>query len=212
MPAPALIETIRVRNGVAPLWGLHLARLVESCLAVGVPVPLELATPSGAPDRVHRLLVSSGGVELSQRPVGSEEPLRLVTASVCHSAYPYKTTAREPFDRAQREARAAGADDGVMLVAGGWVAEASVWALFWWKDGRLCGPPIEFGILRSVARRRLEEMMGEVEPSRATPGELPARGLFAANAARGVVPVATFDGFAVAQHPLTGRVAARFWP
>ena len=54
---PALIETIRIRNGVAPLWYLHLRRLATSCRALGVPLPLELRRPSGGPDRVVRLEV-----------------------------------------------------------------------------------------------------------------------------------------------------------
>jgi branched-subunit amino acid aminotransferase/4-amino-4-deoxychorismate lyase len=35
MASATLIETVRVRNGVAPLWELHLQRLVASCRALG---------------------------------------------------------------------------------------------------------------------------------------------------------------------------------
>ena len=38
----ALIETVRVRDAVAPLWGLHLRRLLRSCRELGVPFPGEL--------------------------------------------------------------------------------------------------------------------------------------------------------------------------
>ena len=34
-----LIETVRIRDGVAPLWYLHLRRLAESCRALGIPLP-----------------------------------------------------------------------------------------------------------------------------------------------------------------------------
>ena len=37
-----LIETIRVRQGAAPLWYLHLRRLAVSCKALGIPLPGEL--------------------------------------------------------------------------------------------------------------------------------------------------------------------------
>ena len=49
---PTLIETVRVRNRVAPLWYLHLRRLSESCRTLGVPFPLTFEVPSGGPDRV----------------------------------------------------------------------------------------------------------------------------------------------------------------
>ena len=41
-----LIETVRIRNGVAPLWYLHLRRLAASCRALGVPLP-----PTSSPRR-----------------------------------------------------------------------------------------------------------------------------------------------------------------
>ena len=44
-----LIETVRMRNGAAPLWYLHVRRLATSCRALGVPIPPELITPEGAP-------------------------------------------------------------------------------------------------------------------------------------------------------------------
>ena len=62
---PSLIETVRIRNGVAPLWYLHLRRLVTSCKALGVPLPGELLTPGGGPDRIHRL---EGGPPLGLVP------------------------------------------------------------------------------------------------------------------------------------------------
>ena len=65
-----LIETIRMRNGAAPLWYLHLRRLATSCRALGVPIPADLPTPEGGPDRVHRLLVSRRGVVAGERTVG----------------------------------------------------------------------------------------------------------------------------------------------
>ena len=58
---PSLIETVRIRNGVAPLWYLHLRRLATSCKALGVPLPGELITPGGGADRVHRLEVGPQG-------------------------------------------------------------------------------------------------------------------------------------------------------
>ena len=65
----ALIETVRVRRGIAPLWYLHLRRLADSCRALGIPLPGELITPEGGADRVHRLEVGRRGLKVTERPV-----------------------------------------------------------------------------------------------------------------------------------------------
>jgi len=208
---PSLIETVRIRNGVAPLWYLHLRRLASSCKALGVPLPGELPTPSGGSDRIHRLEVDPHGLEVSQRPVGSNEPVSLVLARVTHRPYPHKTTERAQFDRAIEEARSAGADDAVLLSDGGHVAECAIWGLFWWEGNRLCAPPLSLGILPGVARARLEELTGGIAERRVRPEEITGRGVFVANAARGVVPVASFQGRPVPQDSGTARLSASFW-
>jgi branched-subunit amino acid aminotransferase/4-amino-4-deoxychorismate lyase len=209
---PGLIETVRVRNGVAPLWYLHLRRLASSCKALGVPLPGELLTPGGGSDRIHRLEVGQRGVDVGERPVGSTAPVALALAKVTHRPYPHKTTERAQFDRALEEARTAGADDAILLTAGGHVAECAVWGVFWWEDGRLCAPALELGGLPGVARARLEELTGGLVERRVRPGDLEGRGLFVANAARGVVPVASVEGRAVPQNPGTARLSGSFWP
>jgi branched-subunit amino acid aminotransferase/4-amino-4-deoxychorismate lyase len=210
--APGLIETVRIRNGVAPLWYLHLRRLARSCKALGVPLPGELLTPGGGGDRIHRLEVGIRGVQISERPVGSTQPIALALAEVTHRAYAHKTTERAQFDRALEEARAAGADDALMLTAGGYVAECAVWGVVWWEEGRLCAPALELGVLPGVARARLDELTGGLVQRRVRLAELEGRSLLVANAARGVVPVASLEGRAVPQDQGTTRVSGTFWP
>ena len=65
-PPVALIETIRIRNSVAPLWYLHLRRLAVSCKALGIPLPGELPPPAGGPDRIHRLQVDGDRISLAR--------------------------------------------------------------------------------------------------------------------------------------------------
>jgi branched-subunit amino acid aminotransferase/4-amino-4-deoxychorismate lyase len=207
----SLIETVRLRNGVAPLWYLHLRRLATSCKALGVPLPGELPTPSGGRDRVHRLEVGPRGLQVSERPVGADSAVSLITARAGHRPYPHKTTEREPFDRALEEARAAGADDAVLLTKGGHVAECAIWGIFWWEDDRLCAPPLDLGILPGVARARLAELTGGLTERRAKPEEIAGRSLLVANAVRGVVPVANFQGRPVPQDPGTSRLSSSFW-
>ena len=207
-----LIETVRLRNGAAPLWYLHVRRLATSCRALGVPIPVELPTPEGGPDRVHRLLVSRRGVVAGERPVGSSAPVRLLTSKVVHRAYPHKLVDRERFDRALAEAKAAGADDALLLTVGGQVAETAIWGVFWWEDGRVAAPALDMGVLPGVARARIAEVVGEVAERKATPEEIRGRPLFVANAVRGVVPVATLDGAVVPESSETDALASRFWP
>lgn len=207
-----LIETIRIRGGVAPLWYLHLRRLAGSCKALGIPLPGELPTPAGGADRVYRLQVGRRGAIVSERPVGSPEPVRLITASgLVHRPYPHKTTDRGQFTRAMDQARERGADDAVLLAEGGWVAEPGIWSLFWWEDGRVATPPLSLGVLPGVARARIEEQAGVVE-RRVSLDQLRGRPLFVANAVRGVVPVASLDGAQVPSEAATTVLARVFWP
>jgi branched-subunit amino acid aminotransferase/4-amino-4-deoxychorismate lyase len=208
---PSLIETVRIRNGVAPLWYLHLRRLASSCKALGVPLPGELPTPSGGGDRVHRLEVGPRGLEVSERTVGGTEPVSLLETRVVHRPYPHKTTERAQFDRALNEARAAGADDAVLLTEGGHIAECAIWGIFWWDGGRLCAPSLELGVLPGVARARLVELAGEISERKATPADIEGRSLFVANSVRGVVPVASLEGRRVPQDPGTARLSGLFW-
>jgi branched-subunit amino acid aminotransferase/4-amino-4-deoxychorismate lyase len=207
-----LIETVRIRNGVAPLWYLHVRRLATSCRALGVPIPTELITPEGGADRVHRLLVSRRGLVAGERPVGSLAPVRLVTSKVVHRPYPHKLVDRERFDRALADAKAVGADDGLLVTAGGQVAETAIWGVFWWEDGHVAAPPVEIGILPGVARARIAELVGEIRERKVTIDEVRALPMFVANAVRGVVPVASLDGVAIAEATETEALASRFWP
>jgi branched-subunit amino acid aminotransferase/4-amino-4-deoxychorismate lyase len=206
-----LLETIRIRGGSAPLWGLHLARLYRSCKELGVPPPLTLDVPRGGKDRVRRLAVSSRGVEVAERAVGSTAPVDLITSSVPHRPYPHKVAERGLFERAREEARREGADDAVMLTEDGWVGECAVWSLFWWDDdAALATSPLDLGVLPGVARARIAFLV-PVHERRIARSALDGRPLFVANAARGIVQVKRLDGVRVPRSDRTDALAARFW-
>ena len=99
---------------------------------------------------------------MSERPVGP--PIRSDWSRIraVHRPYPHKTTDRGQFAQAMEQARARGADDGLLLADGGWVAEAGIWSLFWWEDGRVAAPPLALGVLPGVARARIEEQTGGI--------------------------------------------------
>jgi branched-subunit amino acid aminotransferase/4-amino-4-deoxychorismate lyase len=205
---PALIETIRVIGGQAPLYGLHLRRLVASCQALGIPFPLAFKIPEGGPDRAHRLEVGLGGVTVTERPIGSVAPVRLRTSAIVHPAYRHKTTDRAAFDNAQAQGRP---DEALLLTAAGEVAEASIWCFFWWEGDTLCAPALALDILPGVSRMRVEELAGPVAERRLARPALRGRSVFVTNALRGVVPVISWDAEPVPKHPATAFLASRFW-
>lgn len=209
---PTLIETIRVRNGVAPLWYLHMRRLSESCRTLGVPFPLRFDVPSGGPDRVVKLEVGPNGVTVTERALELSTSVRLATVRTLHPAYPHKTAVRDAFLRAREEAAAAGADDALLLTKQGMVAECGIWSLFWWEGRRVAGPPLGLGVLRGIARMRIEELQGPLVEQTLTRSQLGGRALFVANAVRGVVPVVALDGVATPKSPHLEALAAHFWP
>ncbi len=211
-PPPALIETIRIRNGEAPLWYLHLRRLAVSCKALGIPLPSELDVPGGGNDRVYRLEVGMRGVQVSERLVGSTAPVKLAVSKVAHHSYPYKTADRTQFDRALDGARSGGMDDALLLTPGGYVAETAIWSVLWWDGRQLCGPAFDLGILPGVGRARVTELAGLVEERHSTLPELQGLPLVVVNAVRGVVPVATLEGAPVPESRDTEALARSFWP
>ncbi|MGH7510040.1 MAG: aminotransferase class IV [Gemmatimonadales bacterium] len=208
----ALIETIRIRNGEAPLWYLHLRRLAVSCKALGIPLPAELPLPGGGADRVHRLEVGMRGVQVSERLVGPATPARLMVSRVAHHSYPYKTTERAQFDRALDAARSAGVDDAILLTPGGFVAETAIWSILWWEGDQVCGPALELGVLPGVGRARVAELAGQVQERSSNLLEVRGLPLFLVNAVRGVVPVVELDGTPVPASRETDALAGRFWP
>jgi len=207
-----LIETIRIRNGTAPLWYLHIRRLATSCKALGVPLPGELPPPQGGSDRVYRLEVGMRGSHSSERLVGPSDPVKLIVSRVAHHPYPHKTTDRSQFERALDIARGAEADDALLLTPGGFVAETAIYSVFWWENGTLCAPALDIGILPGVGRARVIEIAGKVEERRTSWKELRGVSVFLVNSVRGVVKVSAVQDDAVPSSTQTDDLAARFWP
>lgn len=138
--------------------------------------------------------------------------LRLRTSPVPHRGYRHKTTNREWLDAGRLHAVTEGGDDALFLSADGFVAESSIWSLFWWEGGVVAAPPLELGILPGVARARLGELLGGLREALLPGGALPAHGGFAANAARGVVPLVEVDGVQVLPNRELAPLQEAFWP
>jgi branched-chain amino acid aminotransferase/4-amino-4-deoxychorismate lyase len=116
---------------------------------------------------------------------------------------------------ARREAGLAevGGAEALMLNTAGEVACAAAANLFWVRDGRLQTPALECGVLdgimRGVVIERARAKGVAVEEVRLGREALDgAQGLFLTNSLIGVRPVATLDGRAVAESPLTAQVSS----
>jgi len=216
MAGLGLIETMRARGGRLPWLGRHLARLRASASALRLTPPPDdimdlVRIAAGGGDRVVRLELRDGHVEISTRDVPAATPLRVVVSEEAHRPYPHKTTERQPFGRALAQARRVGAHDALLASSDGYVAEGTAWSLFWWTNGALCTPAEELGILPGVGRGRIMELTA-VQEERVRPGELAGRSLFLVNAVRGIVEISRLQGEPVPRDPRTAELSSAFWP
>lgn len=213
-----LIETMRARGGRLPWLSRHLARLKASIAALEVRAPTDdfvdlvrfAVGPGERGDRVVRVQLTDGQVEIATREVNTERDVAIVVSREVHAPYPHKTTRRDQFGRAFASARRVGADDAVLLTPEGYVAEGTAWNLFWWNKDDLCTPAGDLGILCGIGRQRVMELT-PVQEVRAPVTGLAGRSLFLVNAVRGVVDIAAFEGRPVSRDPRTAELAAAFW-
>lgn len=211
-----LIETMRARGGRLRWLGRHLARLRASVATLGLAAPppdiADLALiAAGFGERVVRLELRDGHVEVSTRDVVEEKAVALVVSDEHYMPYPHKTTRREQFGRALANARRIGAHDALLVTADGFVAEGTAWSLFWWDNGTLFTPSQGLGILPGIGRSRIVELTGVTE-ARVQVSALAGKSLFLVNAVRGVVPISRLQGEPVPRDPRTAELSSAFWP
>jgi branched-chain amino acid aminotransferase/4-amino-4-deoxychorismate lyase len=228
-----LFETVLALDGALVALDAHLARLTRGCSELGLPAPdldavraLMAQAVEPGPRIAVRLTVTAGsggrGVDRPAAPALRmiataapaplpEGPARLVTSTVRRNAGSpasrLKTLAYLDNVLARREARAAGADEALMLNGAGAAACASVANIFWTKGGRLCTPALDCGVLAGVMRaadlaiagRQGVEVLEVRSPPRAI---LEADGVFLTNSLMGVRPVCELDGVRLGEGPL----------
>ncbi len=206
-----LLETVRIIDGRAPLWSLHMARLTRSCTALQVTRP-ELIEPRGGPDRVIRFEVQTAGVRTLERPVGSLDPIHLASSPAPHRGYRHKTADRAWLQAARSSASLLGAEDAILSTETGLLVEGTQWAIGWWEGESLYFPPLSLGGLPSVARVRLGEITrGGVHSAELSSSAIRSKSLLACNAARGVLPVFLVDDMPLHQNRQTLALQSRFW-
>jgi branched-subunit amino acid aminotransferase/4-amino-4-deoxychorismate lyase len=223
-----LFETLLARDGVLMAVDAHLQRLAQGCSVLGLPAPdlaaaralmdAALAEAAPAPRLAVRLTVTagSGGRGLERPPAPTlrmfataasaprpEGPARLVTSTVRRNAASpasrLKTLSYLDNILARREARAAGADEALMLNGEGKIACAAAANIFWTRGGRLFTPALDCGVLAGIMRAEilaLATAMGvETVEAVETPAVLTrAGGVFLTSSLIGVRPVSEIDG------------------
>ena len=223
-----LFETVRVYDGCPGDWHRHMERLVLSAAELGFPVPAGPGTlraaldavmeADGLRDAVARLTVTRGvpggrptrtGAWVEVEPLGARlwSGTRTGKASAIFSKTPFepgplgrhKTTSRLAYALAREEARAARADEALLVSALGEVLEGAVSSVFAVFLGEVLTPPLARGILPGLARRRVIERCGELglalRERALTRADLTAADeVFLTNSVQEVVPLATLDG------------------
>lgn len=238
-----LFETLLWRDGALADFEAHAGRLERGCAVLGLPAParddlvraaasaVEEAALAGRRAAVRLTWTAGQGGRGLDRPadVGphlyamafpAPEPAPAVTLATVS----VRRNEGSPLSRlkslsyldnvlARAEARAAGADEALMLNNQGQVACAAAANLFWFEGDRLVTPAIACGVLDGTIRAQvLAKARGlgleAVEASVPCSALTAAAGLFLTNSLIGVQPVSALDGRAVEPHPLLAPLIA----
>lgn len=235
-----LFETVLWSNDGPEHWDAHVERLERGCRALALPLPdraaLRMAAEvaievRGSPRRAAVRLNWSAGVgdrgldpPLTVRPqltalasnLGPPAgPARLAIAHV-------RRNDRSPTSRlktmsyldnvlARAEARAAGADEALMLNTAGEVACAAAANVFWLRHNEVFTPDLACGVLDGVIRREViaacHSLGLALHEVFANPGRLAGAPMFITNSLVGVRPVASLDGQELPPSPLIAAIA-----
>ena len=236
-----LFETLLARDGDLVAADAHLDRMIEGCAVLGLPPPDRgeamrrmreaLAAVAGDRAAVRLTLTAGSGGRGLDRPEASSPrlfataapapaipgPARVAVSAVRRNegspASRLKTLAYLDNVLARAGARAAGADEALMLNNRGEVACAAAANLFWMRDGTLETPALDCGVLAGIARAaviaRARALGIEVREVRAGVEVLEAvEALFLTNSLIGVREVCGLGDRAFARHRLVSGLAA----
>ena len=239
--ADGLFETLLWRAGALLDFELHAGRMERGCAILGLPAPGADLLAEAAMNAVHEAglfteraavrltwTAGSGGRGLDRpalpepRLIASAAPSFLTPGASALMTSTVRRNDGSPASRikslayldnvlARREARAAGADEALMLNTRGQIACAAAANIFWFRGERLCTPALSCGVLDGVVRGRVlaeAQSLGiETAEVEAEPGALgDATGLFLTNSLIGVRRVSALDGRAIAPDPLLDRL------
>ena len=234
-----VFETLRWYDGRPFALHAHLARLEAGCRTMGITGPgaTELARAAqavidanGLRDARMRITVTSGpGPPGLMR--GDGPPTVLVVALPLLPLPPTSTAATARLRRDERsplagvktvslaesvtalaEARAAGADEALVLNTRGELCEATTANVFLVYDGVATTPPVESGCLAGITREHVLALGAVERTLRVEDIELAAEA-FLTSSTREVQPLVAVDGRAIGDGkpgPVTRRFAAAY--
>jgi branched-subunit amino acid aminotransferase/4-amino-4-deoxychorismate lyase len=165
---PAPFETMAAVRGDVPLWPWHAARLSASLqhFGIGATVPdvptiaHELLARNGHGDGIARVSLVRDGERarwlVTSRPRSHRQCVTLLPCVARRpSAGPpadHKCEPRTFYDAVLAEARAGGADDGIVVGDDGVVLETAVGNLWLRLEGVWVTPPLDGRVLPGIAR------------------------------------------------------------
>jgi len=230
-----VFETLRVYVGEPFDLEEHLARLAESAAAMGLELgghdlaraARDVLEVNALADARMRITVTSGGGPAGLARGGGPPTVLVVAAPLTpwpptssaivsrvrrdeHSPLAgVKTTSLAESVVALSEARAAGADEALLLNLAGDVCEATTANVFAVRDGVPVTPPLDSGCLAGITREHVLALGGE-ERALAPEDLRGADEAFLTSSTREVQPLVAIDGGPVGDGrpgPVTGRLA-----
>lgn len=239
-----LFETLRVYRGRAFQWERHIERLVLSAAELGFPVPpapdvmagalSEVLVALGLEDAVARITVTRGvpggrptrtGCWVEAEPVAARLWMgtRRGAARLVFSRRPFepgplgrhKTTSRLAYHLAREEARAARADEAILISRDGMVLEGTASNVFALMGGELVTPPLAAGILPGITRAWVLRASAESgRPARERPITraelLGASEVFLTNSVQEIVPAAQLAGQSLPEREVARDLGERY--
>ena len=220
-----LFETMLARDGDLPHLAAHLDRMAAGCATLGLPFAraeaerlAREAAPAVGRFAVRLTLTAGSGGRGLDRPADPAPRLFATAAPSAPVATPATAiiaTARRnegsPASRlktlsyldnvlARAEARAAGADEAVMLNNRGALACAGAANLFWIAAGRLFTPRLDCGALAGITRARLLALAPVEEVATGVEALDHAEAVFLTNSLIGVRQVVSLGERSFAPH------------
>ena len=231
-----VFETLRWYDGRPFALDEHLARLEDGCRITGIPMPARaeldraahaVVEANGLRDARMRITVTSG-----PGPAGllrGDGPPTVLVVAVALTPWPPTATAvtsslrrdeRSPLAGvktvslaesaiALAKARAAGADEALMLNRNGDLCEATTANVFLVHGGAAATPPLEAGCLAGITREHVLQL-GAVERPLSGADVETAEEAFLTSSTREVQPLVNVDGRVIGDGragPVTARIA-----
>jgi branched-chain amino acid aminotransferase len=218
-----VFEVIRLYEGRPLALREHLDRLERSAAAIDLDAQraaLEgeiaaLLEAHGDADAQLRLIVTRGGRRIAVieelHDWGETVSLKSVTYTPTVILTGVKSLSYGANMHATRIAKAAGADEALLVLPDGIVLEAPTSTIFWADSGgQLHTPALDVGILDSITRRAVVEELHVLEGDYTLDSLLEAAEAFLASTTREIQPVSAIDGRDFETGPRTADARAAF--